>query len=74
LHILTSLIVPVFKVESMNVTRQISENSKENVDTQINSTARDQEDSERGDEDLLFTHISFRMLMDRKEIGEVNVR
>ena len=55
LSILAPLIVAVFEVESMNMTRYITEDSKENVDTQINSTARDQEDSERRDEDLLFT-------------------
>jgi hypothetical protein len=50
--ILLPFIVDVFKVESMNMTRQITEQSKENVDTQIDSTALDQEDSERRNEDL----------------------
>jgi hypothetical protein len=45
------LIVDVFKVESMDMTRQITEQSKENVDTQIDSTAFDQEDSKRRNED-----------------------
>jgi hypothetical protein len=50
--LLPPLIVDVFKVESMDMTRQITEQSKENVDTQIDSTALDQEDSERRNEDL----------------------
>jgi hypothetical protein len=50
--ILLPLIVDVFKVESMDMTRQITEQSKENVDTQIDSTALDQEDSKRRNEDL----------------------
>ena len=50
--ILLPFIVNVFKVEGMNMTRQVTEQSKENVDTQINSTARDQEDSKRRNEDL----------------------
>ena len=50
--LLPPFIVDVFKVESMDMTGQITEQSKENVDTQIDSTAFDQEDSERRNEDL----------------------
>jgi hypothetical protein len=53
LIILFPLVVYVFKIESMNMTRQITQDCKENVDTQIHTTSRDQEDSEWGDEDLL---------------------
>jgi hypothetical protein len=51
--VFSPLVVNVFKVESVNVTREITQQRKEDVDTKIDSAPRDQEDSERWDEDLL---------------------
>jgi hypothetical protein len=52
LSILSPLIVNVFKIECMNMSRKITQQCKKNVDTEINSTARNQKDSKWWDEDL----------------------
>jgi bisphosphoglycerate-independent phosphoglycerate mutase (AlkP superfamily) len=52
LHILPPLIVDVFEVESVNMTRQITQQSKKNVDAQINPASLDEEHSKGRNEDL----------------------
>jgi hypothetical protein len=50
--ILTTLVVDVFEVESVNMSRDISQQCEEDVDAQIQTAAGNQEDSEWGDKDL----------------------
>jgi len=52
LRILYPLVIYVFQVESVNMPREITQQGKKNVYTQIDTTARDEEDSEWRNEDL----------------------
>jgi hypothetical protein len=52
LEILPPLIVDVFEVESVNMTRQITQKSKKDVDAQIDPASFDEEHSEGRNEDL----------------------
>jgi hypothetical protein len=53
LKVFSPLVVDIFKVECMNMTREIAQKCEENVDTQINAATRNQEYSEGRNEDLL---------------------
>jgi len=39
--ILTSLVVDIFKIKGMDMTREISQDGKEDVDAQVNSASLD---------------------------------
>jgi len=56
--IFLSLVIDVFKVESMNMTGKVSQQSKKDVNAQIDAAARNQEDSEWGNEDLIVSRAS----------------
>ena len=47
------LVVDVLEIESMNMSRDISQQCKEDIDTEVNSASGNQEDAERRNEDLL---------------------
>jgi hypothetical protein len=53
LRILHPLVMHILQVESMNVSREITKQGKKDVYAQIDSTAGDEEHSERRNEDLL---------------------
>jgi hypothetical protein len=46
------LVVDVLEIERMDMARNVSQQCKEDVDTEVNSTSRNQEDTERRNEDL----------------------
>jgi hypothetical protein len=47
LHVFSPFIVDVLKIESMDMSRQIAQQSKEDVDTKVNTTSGNQKDTER---------------------------
>jgi hypothetical protein len=52
LKLLPPLIVDVFKIESVNMTRQITQQSEKNVDAQIDPTSLDEEHAKGRNKDL----------------------
>jgi hypothetical protein len=52
LKLLLSLVVHVLKVKSMDVARDISQDGQQDVNAEVDPTARNQEDTEGGDEKL----------------------
>jgi hypothetical protein len=50
--IFLSLVVNVLEIERMDMARNVSQQRKEDVDAEVNSTSGNQEDTERWNEDL----------------------
>jgi hypothetical protein len=46
------LVVNVLEIERMDMARNVSQQRKEDVDAEVNSTSGNQEDTERWNEDL----------------------
>jgi hypothetical protein len=47
------LVVDVLEIKSMDMSRDISQQRKKDIDTEVNTTSGNQEDTKRGNEDLL---------------------
>lgn len=53
LIILLPLVVNIFKIESMDVARDVSQQCEQNVDAKVNTAPGNQENAERRNEDLV---------------------
>jgi hypothetical protein len=52
LIILLSLVIYIFKIERMDVARDVSEQCEQNVDAEVNAAPGNQEHAERREKDL----------------------